>query len=198
MQSIFREKLVPVALVAALLGGLVGALGVGPTVNGVNAAFGGNNSDLAARVEALDTPEVDEVFNIEDEPAPVVTTQGIIPANAPQAQTPALAYAGQPAPVVRQYETVRYASAPRAARTRRAVGYSESRERQPVYNAPQPRKRSFWSKHRDKLTVAVGTGAGAAVGGLIGGKKGALIGGLAGAGGSALYTYKIRNRAPRY
>jgi hypothetical protein len=65
------------------------------------------------------------------------------------------------------------------------------------YEQPQPKKRSFWSKHRDKLTVAAGTGGGALIGGLIGGKKGALIGGLAGAGGSALYTYKLRKRDRR-
>lgn len=59
------------------------------------------------------------------------------------------------------------------------------------------RNRSFWSKHRDKLTVAAGTGAGAAIGAMTGGKKGALIGALLGAGGSALYTYKIRNRGYR-
>ena len=61
----------------------------------------------------------------------------------------------------------------------------------------QPRGRSFWQKHRDKLTLAIGTGAGAAVGGLIGGKKGAGIGSLVGLGSSALYTYKIRKRSPR-
>jgi len=61
-----------------------------------------------------------------------------------------------------------------------------------------PRGRSFWQKHRDKLTVAMGTGAGAILGGVIGGKKGAGIGALAGAGGSALYTYKLRRRARRY
>jgi len=65
------------------------------------------------------------------------------------------------------------------------------------YNSA-PRGRSFWSKHRDKLTMAIGTGAGAALGGLIGGKKGAGIGALAGLGGSALYTYKLRRRTPRY
>ena len=53
-------------------------------------------------------------------------------------------------------------------------------------------------KHRDKLTVAMGTGAGAAIGGLIGGKKGAAIGALSGAGGSALWTYKLRNRNRNY
>jgi hypothetical protein len=62
----------------------------------------------------------------------------------------------------------------------------------------QPRGRTFWQKHRDKLTLAMGTGAGAIVGGLIGGKRGAGIGSLAGLGTSALYTYKIRNRARRY
>jgi uncharacterized membrane protein len=44
----------------------------------------------------------------------------------------------------------------------------------------------------------MGTGAGAVIGGLIGGKKGAVIGGLSGAGGSALYTYKLRKRSPSY
>jgi hypothetical protein len=63
------------------------------------------------------------------------------------------------------------------------------------YNA---RQRSFWQKHRDKLTVAMGTGGGALIGGLTGGKKGAAIGALLGAGGSALYTYKLRNRSRRY
>ena len=65
---------------------------------------------------------------------------------------------------------------------------------QSYYDYSQYRGRSFWDKHRDKLTVAAGAGAGAALGGLIGGNKGALIGALAGLGGSALYTYKVRDR----
>ncbi len=60
------------------------------------------------------------------------------------------------------------------------------------------RDRSVWSRHRDKITVAAGTGAGAAIGAMTGGKKGAVIGALLGAGGSALYTYKIRNRNRTY
>jgi hypothetical protein len=62
----------------------------------------------------------------------------------------------------------------------------------------QPRGRTFWQKHRDKLTTAGGAGAGALVGGLIGGKKGAGVGLLAGGAGSALYTYKLRHKRHRY
>ena len=54
--------------------------------------------------------------------------------------------------------------------------------------------RSFWQKHRDKLTTAAGAGAGAVIGGIAGGKKGAAIGALAGGGGAAVYTYGIRKR----
>jgi len=59
------------------------------------------------------------------------------------------------------------------------------------------RHRSFWQKHRDKLTVAGTTVAGAGIGGIAGGKKGALIGAGVGAGSGALYTYKIRKRHRR-
>lgn len=54
--------------------------------------------------------------------------------------------------------------------------------------------RSLVKEHRDKLTVAGGTAAGAVLGALVGGKKGAIIGALVGAGGSALYTYKLRDK----
>ena len=60
------------------------------------------------------------------------------------------------------------------------------------------RKPSFYRRHRNRVNVAAGTGAGAILGALIGGKKGALIGGAAGAGGSALYTYKIRPKKKKY
>ena len=61
--------------------------------------------------------------------------------------------------------------------------------------------RSFWQKHRDKLTTAAGAGAGAVIGGIAGGKKGAAIGAVAGGGGAAVYTYGIRKgrrRPARY
>ena len=54
--------------------------------------------------------------------------------------------------------------------------------------------RSFWQKHRDKLTTAAGAGLGAAIGGIAGGGRGAAIGALAGGGGAAGYTYGIRKR----
>ena len=59
------------------------------------------------------------------------------------------------------------------------------------------RDRSFWDRHRDKLTTGIGAGAGAAVGAAVGGKKGAVIGALLGGGGAALYTYKLRDRERR-
>jgi hypothetical protein len=96
-----------------------------------------------------------------------------------------------PAAVVANQRTV-YRNTGRSARSS-----SSSRRVYYDYNQ-QPRSRSFWQKHRDKLTVAMGTGGGAIIGGLIGGKKGAAIGALGGAGGSALYTYKLRNRNRRY
>jgi hypothetical protein len=71
------------------------------------------------------------------------------------------------------------------------VAYSQNYQARGYYDYHH---RSFWDKHRDKLTLGIGTGAGALFGGLIGGGKGAGIGALTGLGGSALYTYKIRNR----
>jgi hypothetical protein len=85
------------------------------------------------------------------------------------------------------------------ASTSRTSGRRYYSSRRSYYDySSAPRGRTFWQKHRDKLTVAMGTGGGALLGGLIGGKRGAGIGALAGAGGSALYTYKLRKRSRRY
>ena len=59
-------------------------------------------------------------------------------------------------------------------------------------------KRTFWQKHRDKLTVAAGTAIGAGIGAGVGSKKAAAIGAGVGAGSSALYTYKLRKRHRRH
>jgi hypothetical protein len=88
------------------------------------------------------------------------------------------------------YRAATYRAPVRRASTRSSRVYYD-------YGNNQPRGRSFWQKHRDKLTMAIGTGAGAGVGALIGGKKGAGIGSLVGLGSSALYTYKLRKRSPR-
>jgi hypothetical protein len=60
------------------------------------------------------------------------------------------------------------------------------------------RKPSYYRRHRNRINMAIGTGAGALVGGLIGGKKGALIGAGTGLAGSALYTYKWNKKKRRY
>ena len=54
------------------------------------------------------------------------------------------------------------------------------------------KKPSIYRRHRNLFNIAIGTGAGALIGGLLGGKKGLVIGGLAGAGGGALFTHKQR------
>jgi uncharacterized protein YcfJ len=91
------------------------------------------------------------------------------------------------------------AALPASAQTSR-VRYVQRQTRQRVYESPrrvyydQRNDRSFVQQHRDKLTVAGGTVAGAVLGALVGGKKGAIIGALVGAGGSGLYTYKVRDK----
>jgi len=60
------------------------------------------------------------------------------------------------------------------------------------------RKPSFYRRHRNRVNVGAGTVGGAILGGLLGGKRGALVGGAAGAGGSALYTYKIKPKKKKY
>lgn len=59
-------------------------------------------------------------------------------------------------------------------------------------------KPSFYKRHRNLINIGIGTAAGALLGGLIGGKKGALIGTAAGAGGAALYSYKLNPKTRRY
>jgi hypothetical protein len=60
------------------------------------------------------------------------------------------------------------------------------------------RKPSYYRRHRNRINMAIGTGAGAAIGGIAGGGKGALIGAGAGAAVSALYTYKLNKKKRNY
>ncbi len=66
------------------------------------------------------------------------------------------------------------------------------------YTVRTNKKPSFYRRHRNAVNVAAGTGAGAIIGGLAGGRKGALIGTAVGAGGSSLYTYKIKPKKRKY
>jgi len=91
-------------------------------------------------------------------------------------------------------QTRRGTYATRAAQQREYERQRAYEQRQREYYEDRYDDRSVWEKHRDKLTVAGGTAAGAVVGALVGGKKGAIIGALVGAGGSALYTYKLRDK----
>ena len=188
---IMTNKLLPVALVAALIGGSVGAF-----------VMHSRNSTAANQAVAQDTARTTDAQYQPSE----IARENYVPAefNTASEQTAyktgfADGFGAAQAGVVGSQ-----ASAVGTAPTRvvyRNAGRSYARNsssRRVYYDYQQPQKRSFWQKHRDKLTVAMGTGGGALVGGLIGGKKGAGIGALAGAGGSALYTYKLRNRNRRY
>lgn len=178
---ILTNKLLPVALIAALIGGSVGALVM--------------HKSQPATAETM-APSTQPVAN-------QATQDGIVPTefNTAGEQTAyKTGFADGYDAAARGSETVAPASS-RATSSKRVVYRSAARSssaQRVYYDYNQPRKRSFWDKHRDKLTVAIGTGAGAAVGGLIGGKKGAAIGALSGAGGSALWTYKLRNRDRNY
>ncbi len=196
-----RNRILPVALVAALLGGTVGAF-VGRSSKTIEPT---DRSALASALTSDDAVVRDNKTLTPEQT--LATNDAALTANGsvdPQYRAGFLdgfrAAADDSIASNRVVNTTRVVERP-VYRTRtvrsRAANYSNSRQVYYDYNN-QPRKRSFWQKHRDKLTVAMGTGGGALIGGLIGGKKGALIGALAGGGGSALYTYKLRNRNRRY
>ncbi|HEX8186946.1 MAG TPA: hypothetical protein VF586_01260 [Pyrinomonadaceae bacterium] len=195
------NKILPVALVAALLGGTVGAFVMRPS----------NNTPEIARAEApkplvageattanpadeqkslLDNELNDATKNMTEEERAAFKDgflEGVEAARESNLTTTRTAAAAAPAAT----RVVNRAPARRAA-------YRSSAPRRVYYDYGQTKGRSFWQKHRDKLTVAMGAGGGALIGGLIGGKKGAGIGALAGGGGSALYTYKLRKRNRNY
>ena len=193
------NKVLPVALVAALLGGTVGAFVMRPstttttpdtaqtTVQPLRAnalaagatAAANNQSDLDSQI-AAETQNMSEDQKVAFREG---FLEGIQAARDLQANG------------TRTIARTAYVPSNRVAyRTR----YAGSAPRRVYYDYGNRSGRSFWQKHRDKLTVAMGAGGGALLGGLIGGKRGAGIGALAGAGGSALYTYKIRKRHRNY
>jgi hypothetical protein len=209
---IMTNKLLPVALVAALIGGSVGAF----VMHSSNPSTASTNGTQASALDSSKNADA-RYAQYQGNQAGQASTEQIIPVeyNSASEQT---AYKTGFADGFKACESGvsgnRVASSaysePRIGYTQPRVVYRNSGRTyartsanqgvvssvSPTYQ--QPRSRSFWQKHRDKLTVAMGTGGGALIGGLIGGKKGAAIGALGGAGGSALYTYKIRNRNRRY
>jgi hypothetical protein len=192
------NKILPVALVAALLGGTVGAFVMRPNNDSPEIARAEAPKQLVAGAATTTASPADEQKSLlenelneetknmsEEERAAFKDgfMEGVDAARdsnlttARAATTTTRVVSSAPA-----RRTVRRASAPRRV----------------YYDYGQTKGRSFWQKHRDKLTVAMGAGGGALLGGLIGGKKGAGIGALAGGGGSALYTYKLRKRNRNY
>src|SRR5688572_27777472 len=194
---IMTNKLLPVALVAALIGGSVGAFVMHSnktsaetqratldTSRNPNAQYAQYQADVAGREETIpagfSTSAEQTAYKTGFADGFKACESGV---SGSQLGARTTTYA-QPRVVYRN--------------TGRTVARNSSSSRRVYYDYQQPKKRSFWSKHRDKLTVAMGAGGGAALGALLGGKKGAAIGALAGGGGSALYTYKLRNRNRRY
>jgi hypothetical protein len=179
------NKLLPVALIAALIGGSVGALVMHSSNSEPTTQASTESKTLAANTQSGQY----QTANF-DTPAEQTAYKTGFADGFRAAQAGAAGY--------QAYAPVGTAAAQNVAYRRAPVRRSYQAPRRVYYNYNQPQRRSFWQKHRDKLTVAMGTGGGAALGALIGGKKGAAIGALAGAGGSALYTYKLRNRNRRY
>jgi hypothetical protein len=191
------NKILPVALVAALLGGTVGAFVMRPSNNNTEVARAEAPKPLVAgeattvnpadaQKLALDSEIADQTKNMNDEERAAFRDgfmEGVDAARGSNLTTT---------------RTAATRVVNRAAPARTRTVYRNSAPRRVYYDYGQTRGRSFWQKHRDKLTVAMGSGGGALLGGLIGGKKGAGIGALAGGGGSALYTYKLRKRNRNY
>jgi hypothetical protein len=191
------NKILPVALVAALLGGTVGAFVMRPSNNTPEIARAEAPKPLVAG-EATVNPADEQKAMLDNELADATKNmtaeeraafkdgfmEGVEAARDSNLTTGATTtrVVNRAVPVTRTRTVYRGSSAPRRV----------------YYDYGQTRGRSFWQKHRDKLTVAMGAGGGALLGGLIGGKRGAGIGALAGGGGSALYTYKLRKRNRNY
>src|SRR5215213_1587007 len=189
------NKILPVALVAALLGGTVGAFVMRDGKKTPEVAVA---SEQAKATDAT-TADADKT----DDPNALLNQELADETKNMTDEERAAFRAGfdEGVQAARDNDLTGTRTAARTA-TRTNVVYRTRAARQAprrvYYDYGQTKGRSFWQKHRDKLTVAMGAGGGALVGGLVGGKKGAGIGALAGGGGSALYTYKLRKRNRNY
>jgi len=197
MRLTTRNRILPVALVAALLGGTVGAF-VGRTSKTtepadrsvLSSALTGDDASVRGNKTLVPEQSLTASNSVDPQYRDGFLDGFRAATSGDRVDSPRFSTSDRVATTTRVVERPVYRTANRSSR-------SNSRQVYYDYNN-QPRGRSFWQKHRDKLTVAMGTGGGALLGSLIGGKKGAAIGALAGGGGSALYTYKIRKRNRRY
>ncbi len=196
-----NNKILPVALVAALLGGSVGALVMRPSKTTETPASSAtvpaaSTTETTPTTAALPASDAQTAFNVTSPSDERLAYREGFTEGVRAARDEEVVSQPTSSTVTRTRSTSTNRVAYRAPARARASRASNSRQVYYDYNN-EPRKRSFWSKHRDKLTVAGGAGGGALLGGLIGGKKGAAIGAITGGGGSALYTYKIRKKNPR-
>jgi len=190
---ILRNKILPIAIAAVLLGGSVGAF------------IAHKNSQPTATTADNTTTPFSNPATTQAENQTATTAQQVADLNSYRTGFSDGFLAGSEQKgtttsdntVDKTVSTTRVASNYVPARSRSYRSYDNTRRVYYDYNT-QPAHRTFWQKHRDKLTVAMGTGGGALLGALIGGGKGAAIGALAGGAGSALYTYKLRNRHRSY
>lgn len=170
-------NIVAIAVIAALVGGVGGA----SIMNSRTAQAGADTVAANARPSTVSAPpaltdeQIDEVARV----AALTAVEALQASSA--------------AP---ESSIARTSTSVRGRRAARRVYYDYAAQPGVAYATPQ--KRSFWSRHRDILTVGIGTALGTAIGAGAGGKKGALIGAGVGAGGSALYTYGLRNRSNPY
>ena len=188
---ITKKMLLAIGLIAALVGGGIGAL-VTNSAQRTEAANDSYQNTQAAKTDATAERNLGNPSQFNTAPEQVAYREGF--EEGYNSCASAALGTGTTRSTARSNVVSNNYSTTRARR----VSNSGSRNVYYDYEQPRPKGRSFWSKHRDKLTMAIGTGSGAAIGGLAGGKKGAGIGALVGLGGSALYTYKLRKRSPRY
>jgi hypothetical protein len=175
-ERISTYGLVAVALIASLVGGSVGAY-VSTKMAQPDTAAATPAPTPTAPVTALPTP------------APTLqqplaaTDHEILPVEpeAPVATAPA------PAPTRVAYAPARSRGSVKKS-PRRVYYTSAAQSGAPSRTYYEYKKPSFWSRHRDVMTIAIGTGVGTAVGAIAGGGKGAAIGALAGGGGTGVYT----------
>ena len=200
-----NNKILPVALVAALLGGSVGAFVMRPSKQA-------ETTEVARATTPVTRNSFDTTSGatVERATLPVSQNNDAVAAdnNLDLSDGEMAAYRqgfndGRKVACENNTQVSRLNTAAPATRTVTRTRYARNgggnSSRRVYYDySEQRRGRSFWQKHRDKLTVAMGAGGGAIIGGLVGGKKGAAIGALAGGGGSALYTYKLRKRNRNY